>query len=107
MGKAAHQAGCTDVGDLGFIMPTVHPRSGGTESKPHAADYLVRDHTLAAVNPAKSMAMLAINLLYDGAREGKRVLTEAGAKLSRDEYLELRRSFDTSVRFGADGLPAS
>jgi amidohydrolase len=106
MGKSGHQAGSTDVGDVGFIMPVVHPRSGGTMSQPHASDYYVRDHTLAAVNPAKSMAMLAVDLLYDGAREGKRVRAQAGPKLSRDDYLALRRSFDTSVKFGADGLPA-
>jgi amidohydrolase len=106
MGTAAHQAGSTDVGDVGFIMPVVHPRSGGTKSQPHAADYYVRDHRLAAVNPAKSMAMLAVDLLYDGASEGKRVCAEAGPKLTRDEYLELRRSFDSQVRYGADGLLA-
>ena len=94
----------TDVGDVGFLMPVVHPRCGGTKSQPHAADYYVRDHVLAAVNPAKSMAMLAVDLLYDGASEGKRVRAEAGQKLSRNEYLDLRRSFDTQVRYGADGL---
>lgn len=103
MGKAAHQAGCTDVGDVGFLMPVVHPRSGGTKSQPHSPDYYVRDHVLAAVNPAKSMAMLAVDLLYDGAREGKRIRAEAGPKLSRDAYLELRRSFDTRVHYESDG----
>lgn len=106
MGPAAHQAGSTDVGDVGFIMPVVHPRSGGTKSQPHAADYYVRDHRLAAVNPAKSMAMLAVDLLYDGAKEGKRVKAEAAPKLTRDEYLALRRSFDTQVTYSPDGLAA-
>ncbi len=105
MGKAAHQAGSTDVGDVGYLMPVVHPRSGGTKSQPHAPDYYVRDHRLAAVNPAKSMAMLAIDLLYAGASEGKRVRAEAGEKFSRQAYLDLRRSFDTQVRYGSDGLP--
>ena len=50
------------------------------------------------VNPAKSMAMLAVELLYDGAAEGKRVKAEAGPKMTRDEYLALRRSFDTVAR---------
>ena len=103
MGKSMHQAGSTDIGDVGFLMPVVHPRSGGTKSQPHAADYYVRDHVLAAVNPAKSMAMLAIDLLYDGASEGKKVRAEAGPKLSRHAYLELRRSFDTQVRYAPDG----
>jgi hypothetical protein len=60
------------------LMPAVHPRSGGTEGRPHQPGYYVRDHVLAAVNPAKSMATLAVELLYDGAIEGKRVKSDAG-----------------------------
>jgi metal-dependent amidase/aminoacylase/carboxypeptidase family protein len=93
MGSAKHSTGSTDVGDLGFIMPVVHPRAGGAQGSTHAIDYVVVDHTLAAVNPAKSMAMTAVDLLWDGAREAKRVKAEAGPKLSRDEYLALVRKF--------------
>lgn len=99
MGVAKHQTGSTDVGDLSMLMPVVHPRSGGTQGAPHTSDYYVRDHVLAAVNPAKSMAMLAIDLLFDGAAEGNRVLTEAPAKMDRAAYLALRRSFDRTHRF--------
>jgi metal-dependent amidase/aminoacylase/carboxypeptidase family protein len=98
-----HRAGSTDVGDVGFLMPAVHPRSGGTEGRPHQPGYYVRDHVLAAVNPAKSMAMLAVELLHDGASEGLRVKAEAGPKLSRDEYVALRRSFDSVARYAANG----
>jgi metal-dependent amidase/aminoacylase/carboxypeptidase family protein len=101
MGTPRHVTGSTDVGDLGFIMPTVHPRSGGTQSTPHTSDYVVLDHRLAAVNPAKSMAMMVIDLLWDGAREARRVLAEAGRKLSREEYLALRRRLDAYEVYGA------
>jgi amidohydrolase len=104
MGVARHQAGSTDVGDVGLLMPAVHPRSGGTVGRPHAAEYYVRDHNLAAVNPAKSMAMLAVDLLCDGAAEGLRVRQAAGPKLSRAEYVALRRGFDSRVTFGPDGM---
>jgi amidohydrolase len=103
MGFARHQTGSTDVGDLTMIMPAVHPRSGGTLSTPHSQDYYVRDHTLAAVNPAKSMAMLAIDLLYDGAAEAKSILSSAAPKLDRQAYLELRRSFDQHLTFDGAG----
>jgi len=99
MGAARHQTGSTDVGDLSMLMPVVHPRSGGTAGTPHSKQYYVRDHTLAAVNPAKSMAMLAIDLLYDNAAEAKRVIASAPPKLDRDAYLELRRSFDRRETF--------
>jgi hypothetical protein len=80
-------------------MPVVHPRSGGTEGSPHSRDYYVRDHVLAAVNPAKSMAMLVVDLLFNGASEGRRILDEAPAKLDREGYVALRRSFDRIETF--------
>ena len=48
---------------------------------------------MAAVNPAKYMAMTVVDLLHDGAREARRVKAEAGPKLSREEYLALVRRF--------------
>ena len=104
MGVARHQTGSTDVGDLTMLMPAVHPRSGGTIGTPHSKEYYVRDHTLAAVNPAKSMAMLAIDLLCDGSAEARHVLSLSPPKLDRQSYLELRRSFDQRVTF--DGASA-
>jgi hypothetical protein len=37
--------------------------------------------------------MTVVDLLWDGAREAKRVKAEAGPKLSRDDYLALVRKF--------------
>ncbi len=99
MGVAKHQSGSTDMGDLGMLMPIVHPRSGGTTGSPHSSEYHVHDHVLAAVNPAKSMALLAIDLLYGQAAQAQRVLSEAPPKLDRHEYLALRRSFDRTEVF--------
>lgn len=99
MGVARHQTGSTDVGDLSMLMPVVHPRSGGTVGAPHSRDYYTRDHVLAAVNPAKSMAMLAVDLLYDGAAEAKSVIAAMPPKLDKNAYLELRRSFDRRETF--------
>lgn len=101
MGTARHVTGSTDVGDLAAIMPTVHPRSGGTQSTPHSNDYVVVDHRLAAVNPAKSMAMMAVDLLWDRAREARRVMAEAGKKMTREEYVALRRRLDGLEVYGA------
>jgi hypothetical protein len=42
-----------------------------------------------------------IDLLWDGAREAGRVLREAGKKLTREEYLTLRRGLDGQERYGA------
>jgi amidohydrolase len=93
LGQPRHSTGSTDVGDLGLIMPQAHPRAGGVTGTIHGADYYVVDHTVAAVNPAKAMALTVVDLLWDGAREARRVKAEAGRKLSRDEYLALVRGF--------------
>jgi hypothetical protein len=99
MGRPRHSTGSTDVGDLGFIMPEVHPRAGGVRGTIHGADYVVVDHVLAAVNPAKSMAMTVIDLLHDGARVARRVKSESGPKLSREDYLALVRRFGSFERY--------
>jgi amidohydrolase len=93
MGRPRHSTGSTDVGDLGLLMPEVHPRTAGVRGTVHSADYVTVDHRVAAVNPAKFMAMTVVDLLHDGAREAKRVKAEAGRKLTRDEYLALVRRF--------------
>jgi hypothetical protein len=54
---------------------------------------MVVDHVLAAVNPAKAMAMTVVDLLSGGAREARRVKAEAGPKPSLEEYLALVRRF--------------
>jgi amidohydrolase len=101
MGRPRHSTGSTDVGDLGLIMPEAHPRAGGVRGTIHGADYVTVDHRLAAVNPAKFMAMTVIDLLHDGAREARRVKAEAGPKLTRDEYLALVRRFASFERYPA------
>lgn len=101
MGTPRHSTGSTDVGDLGFIMPAVHPRAGGVQGTIHGADYVVVDHRLAAVNPAKFMATTVVDLLHEGAREARRVKAEAGPKLSRDEYVALVRRFASFEQYPA------
>jgi amidohydrolase len=95
LGRPRHSTGSTDVGDLGLIMPQAHPRAGGVQGTIHGADYHVINHVEAAVHPAKAMAMTAVDLLWDGAREARRVKAEAGRKLTRDEYVALVRKFAT------------
>lgn len=56
-------------------------------------------HTLAAVNPAKIMAATVIDLLNDGAGSAQRVVEQCTRRLSRSEYLDLRRTMDSSSRF--------
>jgi hypothetical protein len=80
MGTPRHTTGSTDVGDLGQVMPVVHPRTGGARGSAHGNDYYTFDHDLAAVNPAKAMAMTVVDLLCDGATEARGVIGPRSAE---------------------------
>src|SRR5207237_8215815 len=68
-----HGGGSTDMGDISHILPTVHPYAGGAAGAGHGADYRIEDYTKAVLNPAKAMAITAIDLLGDGASRAKEV----------------------------------
>jgi metal-dependent amidase/aminoacylase/carboxypeptidase family protein len=95
-----HVAGCTDMGDLSYLMPVVHPRSAGTVGAAHGSDFEVVDHRLAAVNPAKWMAMTVVDLLTDQADNARSILAKR-ERPSRAEYLAVRRGLDHVDTFSA------
>lgn len=70
-------AGCSDMGDISCIMPTVHPYVGGTKGTSHSASYYVVDAEKACVTGAKVQAGVAHLLLSDGAAYAKKIIDEA------------------------------
>ena len=99
-----HGGGSTDMGDISHLIPSVHPYAGGASGAGHGADYRIDDYSRAALNPAKALAMTAIDLLSDGAREGKRVVAEFKPKMSKQEYLAYQRRLSTTTLFRAEDL---
>ena len=93
VGQIGHRTASTDMSDLTQIMPAIHPYAGGTIGIVHGDDYLVEDWKAAAIAPAKAMAFTVIDLLADGAKRGKQVKAECKPKLSKEQYLEVVRSF--------------
>lgn len=92
---AGHLSWSTDMGDLGHIMPVAHPiAASGSTAGHHSAGYHVTDPRLAVILPAKVMACTVVDLLFDGARVADQVIDRSGPKLSRDGYVELRRSLE-------------
>lgn len=93
VGPPGRSSAGTDVGDVGHLMPVCQPIAGGVQSAPHTEFYHVTDHVVAAVEPAKYMAMTVVDLLWDNAAEGRRIVAKTAAdKLTKEEYLALRRS---------------
>ena len=87
VGKAAHRTGSTDMGDVGHVMPTIHPYAGGAIGTGHGDDYLIQDWGNAVLNAAKAMALTVIDLLADGAVAAKEVKSKHQPRMSINEYL--------------------
>lgn len=101
-----HNTSSTDMGDLSQILPVLHPYARGAEGTSHGADYRVVDYALAAVNPAKAIAMTAIDLLVDGAAETRRVAAAFQPSMSRSEYVAYLRRLSVERRWNAAEIRA-
>jgi hypothetical protein len=90
------------MGDISHLIPSVHPYAGGASGAGHGADYRIDDYSRAVLNPAKVLAMTAIDLLSDEAREGKRVIAEFKPQMTKEEYLAYQRRLSTKTLFRAE-----
>jgi amidohydrolase len=93
--QIGHRTGSTDMGDLSQMMPTLHPYIGGARGIGHGPDYEIVDKPLMYLMPAKALASMAIDLLYDGAAGAKQVLKAAKPPMTREQYLSFQRSVGT------------
>jgi amidohydrolase len=91
VGQVGHRAGGTDMGDLGHVMPVLHPFAAGVSGASHGADFAVDDYEAAAVKPAKAMAMTVVDLLSDGAAGARGVLEQFERRFTRKGYVEFMR----------------
>src|SRR5262249_28944651 len=72
--QTGHRSGSTDMGDISHVMPTLHPYMGGAAGSGHGADYRIADPRLAYVEPAKQLAMMAVDMLGDGAAGARQII---------------------------------
>ncbi|MBE3520372.1 MAG: amidohydrolase [Firmicutes bacterium] len=85
--EGGYSAGSSDIGDLSHIMPAIHPSVGGAKGSAHSENFLVDDPETAYVLPAKLLAATVIDLLWDDASTGRRIVEEFRPALTREEYL--------------------
>jgi amidohydrolase len=90
--RVGHRAGCTDMGDVSQIMPVLHPYMGGASGTGHAADYRISDPELAYVEPAKALAAMVVDLLWEDAAGAREVVRTAAPRMTRESYLAFQRS---------------
>jgi len=93
-----HGGGSTDAGDLSQLMPVLHPVMAGASGDAHSVDWHISDTENGYVAPAKTLAMMAIDLLHDDAKCARQILSENKPALTKDQYLQQQKSvFDTEV----------
>jgi amidohydrolase len=102
--QTGHRSGSTDMGDISHVMPTLHPYMGGASGSGHGADYVISDPRLAYVEPAKQLAMMAVDMLADGATGARAVLREWTPRMTREGYLAFQRGIARTETF--DGAKA-
>jgi len=85
---SGHFSASTDMGDVSHLMPVIHPFIGGTTGLLHTKDFCVVDFDAAAILPAKTFAMMIIDLLADDGMQAKAILAEHKPVLSKEEYVK-------------------
>jgi amidohydrolase len=97
-----HRTGSTDMGDVGHLMPVIHPYVRGASGNAHAKDWGIADQNDAYVTPAKLLACTAIDLLYGDAAEARRVLADNPPAMSKDAYLAFCRDLFTEEQYKSE-----
>ena len=92
--QMGHRSGSTDMGDISHVMPTLHPYISGASGSGHGADYKITDPKLAYVENAKQLALMAVDMLWDGAKNAKGIIAEFKPRLTKEAYLSFQRSIN-------------
>ena len=97
-----HSGGSTDAGDLSHIMPVLHPVMTGARGTVHGPDWHIADPKAGYVAPAKTLAMMAIDLLWGDGEGARRVLSSGRPPLTKEDYLTQQKAlFRTELYDGA------
>ena len=94
-----NRGGSTDMGDLSHLIPACHPYTSGAVGSGHSKDYLITDYEAAVVNPAKIMAMVAIDLLAEDAAGAKEVIDSHRPEMTKRTYLKFQREQARVIQF--------
>jgi amidohydrolase len=97
--ETGHRSGSTDMGDLSHVMPTLHPYMGGASGSGHGADFAIADPQLAYVEPAKQLALMAVDLLWGDAETAREIVRGHTPLMTVERYLEFQRGIARTERF--------
>ncbi|MDU4889495.1 MAG: amidohydrolase [Clostridium sp.] len=88
-----------DIGDLSMFMPVLHPVSSGISGGLHSRDYKITSEEDAYITPIKIMACTLIDLLYDNAEIGERIVRDFKPVMTKEEYLDYLKESEVLTRY--------
>jgi len=89
--------GSTDMGDLGCIMPVVHPYAAGARGRGHGNDYEICDPEAACVKSAVWQVAMVTRLLEKNAERARKILAEFHPLFaSKEEFLSHQDALNDS-----------
>ena len=100
-------AGCSDMGDISSIMPTVHGYIGGAQGTDHGSNYFITDPETTCIKTAQIELLAAIKLLQNNAEQAKKAIAEYNPYFkSKQEYItfqnKINRTYD-AVKYEENG----
>lgn len=101
-GESPANSASTDAGDLGHVMPMLHPSHGGCTGANHTVDFKITDSTDAYLTPAKAIAFTLLDLLGDDAKRAKALLSSYKPALTRDQYLAKMRALNRTEQIRSE-----
>lgn len=92
---ATHCSASTDAGDVGTLWPIAQPMFSGFTGDLHTAQFDSCDDEMAYLIPAKTIALTAVDLLWDGAKEAKEACASYTPLFqNKEEYLNAWEEFN-------------
>ncbi len=95
--EGGHLTGSTDMGDVSYLMPAIHPFAGGATGTSHGGDFKTTDMETACLAPAKAMAMTAVDLLFGGAQVGRDLIKAHKPPMTKKAYLGFLRKMNNVI----------
>jgi hypothetical protein len=84
--------GLADMGDISTSCP-LHPYISGASGQ-YGADFRSSSSSVTDVENAKQLALMAVDMLWDGAKNAKGIIAEFKPRLTKEAYLSFQRGIN-------------
>jgi hypothetical protein len=85
-------------------MPALHPYMGGATGVGHGAEFQITDPKLAYLGPAKALALMVVDFLWDNAEMARCILARSKSRITKEEYLIFQRGIKRRELFNGGTL---